>query len=236
MDNTYDLIIKAQKGDIEAMDQLVSGNTRLIYSVVKRYNIQGQDKEDLFQIGAIGFIKAVKNFNTELKLKLSTYAVPMISGEIKRYLRDNGPIKISRDLKALYMKYKIENEKYYKKYGKDAAISVIAAILNTDPEDIILAINANESLVSLDKAISNDNKNSVIEYLENPKANPENNIERLSLILAVNKLNDNDKKLIKLRYIDNKTQTETGNIIGLSQVSVSRMEKKVLKKIRDALC
>lgn len=235
MDDTYSLITKAQSGSIQAMDELISKNSRLIWSIVTKYKIYGQDKDDLYQIGTIGFMKAIKNFNINLNLKLSTYAVPMISGEIKRFLRDSGPIKISRDLKSIYMKYTVEKDKYYKANGKEADINTISNIINTDKETLILAINANESVVYLDKPIANDNQTPVIEQLENPKANPENNIDRLTLTMALDKLDDFDKKIIKLRYIDNKTQSETGSIVGMSQVSISRTEKKILKKIREAI-
>ncbi len=237
MDNeyTYKLINKAKLGDNKAMTMLINNNSGLIWSVVRRYINCGQDKDDLYQLGAMGFIKAVKNFNTELKLKLSTYAVPMISGEIKRYLRDNGPIKISRKLKMIYIKYGIEKEKYYKLYGKECDLKKLAEVIGVDAEELVLAINANESITSINKTIINSDgsETNIIEKIENPKLNPENNIERLNLSLILNKMESLDKKIIKLRYIENKTQTETGMIVGMSQVSVSRLEKKILKKIRE---
>lgn len=235
IENTYDLIKKAKLGDKVAMAALINENSGLIWSVVRRYLNCGQDKEDLYQLGAIGFIKAVKNFNLELNLKLSTYAVPMISGEIKRYLRDNGPIKISRSLKMIYIKYRLEKEKYYKQFGSECDINRLAEIVGVSPEELVLAINANESITSINKTIKNydGSETSIIEKIENPKLNPENNIERLNLHFILNKMESVDKKIIKLRYIDNKTQSETGKIMGMSQVSVSRLEKKILKKIRE---
>ncbi len=237
MNDTYNLIIKAQSGDMLSMNALVESNSRLIWAVVKKYSFYYQEKDDLFQIGSIGFIKAVKRFNTELNLKLSTYAVPMINGEIKKFLRDNGPIKISRDLKALYIKYNKAKEQYYKLNGYEGSIKVIAKILEVDAETLILAINANESIVSLDKTMNSDSfgEPSIMEKIENPKLNPENYIEKLNLIFAVNKLENQDKKIIKLRYIENKTQSETGRILGISQVGISRLEKKILKKIRKEI-
>lgn len=235
IEDTYTLIKKAKLGDNNAMTMLINNNSGLIWSVVRRYLNCGQDKDDLYQLGAMGFIKAIKNFNTELNLKLSTYAVPMISGEIKRYLRDNGPIKISRNLKMIYIKYRIEKEKYYKQYGRECDIKELAEIIGIDIEELVLAINANESITSINKTIKNSDgsETNIIEKIENPKLNPENNIERLNLSLILDKMESMDKKIIKLRYIENKTQAETGMIVGMSQVSVSRLEKKILKKIRE---
>lgn len=235
IEDTYTLIKKAQLGDNNAMTMLINNNIGLIWSVVRRYLNCGQDKDDLYQLGAMGFIKAIKNFNTELNLKLSTYAVPMISGEIKRYLRDNGPIKVSRNLKMIYIKYRIEKEKYYKQYGRECDIKKLAEIIGIDREELVLAINANESITSINNTIKNldGSETNIVEKIENPKLNPENNIERLNLSFILEKMESMDKKIIKLRYIENKTQAETGMIIGISQVSVSRLEKKILKKIRE---
>lgn len=236
MDNTYNLIKSAQEGNKEALNELIVSNERLIWSIVRRFNFYWNEKEDLFQIGSIGFIKAIKNFNIELNLKLSTYAVPMIYGEIKKYLRDNGPIKISRNLKTIYMKYKAYNTNYYVKYGRELSLNEISAKLEIDTETLILAINANESLISLDNDYKNDNNNrTLIEKIENPSINPENSIDKINLVQAINKLENTEQKLIKLRYIQSKTQTETGKILGMSQVNISRMEKKILKKIKESI-
>lgn len=235
MENSYDLIREAQEGSKQALNLLVANNVRLVWSVVNRFGCYYSEKEDLFQIGVIGFIKAVRNFDTELNLQLSTYAVPMICGEIKKYLRDNGPIKISRSLKTVYMKYKAYNMNYYLKHGKEPSLNEISKELNINTETLVLAINANESLVSLDSEITSDSgeNRALIEKIENPASNPENSIEKISLALAIEKLDTKEQQLIRLRYILNKTQAETGKILGMSQVSVSRSEKRVLKKIKE---
>lgn len=237
MDNTYELIIQAKNGSKNAMSKLIEENYGLIYSIAKRFFYCGYDREDLVQIGTMGFIKAVNNFDISLDLKLSTYAYTMISGEIKRFLRDNGPIKISRRLKMIYLKYKIEMERYYKEEGKECSINNMAEILDISSEELLMAINANESVTSIDKPINNNDgsQSGILEKIENPKINPENYIERLSLSMSINSLEADYKKIIKLRYFENKTQSETGKILGMSQVSVSRLEKKILKIIREKI-
>ncbi len=238
MNSTNNLIKKYKEGDKNALTLLIENNKGLVHSIINRYTHHNIEYEDLYQIGIMGLIKAIKNFDLNLNYRLSTYAVIMINGEIKQYFRNNGPIKVSRYLKSIYYQYLKEKDLYYKNKGSDCKLETIASKIGVSTENLILAINANESVMSLDKPIGDDSDNKVNYYekIENPKLNPENNIERLNLLIAIDSLQNTEKKVLKLRYILNKTQKETGEILNCSQVSVSRIEKKILNKIKEKIC
>ena len=221
---------KSNKKDIET---LVSENSALIWSIVKRFKNRGHELEDLYQIGTIGFIKAVQRFDKSYDVKLSTYAVPYIIGEIKIFLRDDGLIKVSRGLKEINYKIKILEEKYEKENRK-LTIEKIMKELEVSKEDVILAQNMNCNIESINEYYSDDKDTEKEERIITEKnENPENNIiQRIMLKDALKKLDEKEKNIILLRYFKEKTQTEVANMYGISQVQVSRIEKRILQKMR----
>ena len=234
MEQTIALIERSHQGDKEARDKLVEDNLGLVWNIVKRYTGRGYDAEDLFQIGSIGLIKAIDKFNTDYEVKLSTYAVPMISGEIKRFLRDDGMVKISRSIKENSWKVRKAREKLAQKLGREATIEEISVECKLTKDEIIMAADADMEIESIYKGnVSADGSEY---YLADKLADKEDAHEELVNHLLIEKLisdlNDQEKELIKLRYYESKTQTQVANVLHISQVQVSRMEKKVLCKMR----
>ena len=216
------------------LETLVSENSALIWSIVKRFKNRGYELDDLFQIGAIGFIKAVKRFDRSFDTKLSTYAVPYIIGEIKRFLRDDGMIKVSRGLKELNHKIKILEEKY-EKNNEIIQMDKIIKELKISKEDYILAQNINSSIESINEyCFDNSTKEKEEKIIVEKNENPENNIlQKIMIKDALKKLDEKEKNIILLRYFKEKTQSEVAKIYGISQVQVSRLEKKILQKMRE---
>lgn len=217
-------------GDSEAMNEIVNENVGLVWNIVKRFNNRGYEMDDLFQIGSIGLIKAVLRFDTNYNTKLSTYAVAMIIGEIKRFLRDDGIIKVSRSLKELAINI---NDVRIKNPNKDYTIEELAEILEVNKEDIVLALDACSAVESLDKTIS-DEQNSrtigeTIEYKYNEYDVLLNKMEVNSLLEV---LDEKEKKVILYRYYKEMKQADIANIFGTSQVQISRIEKRALEKMR----
>ena len=234
MEQTIALIERSHQGDKEARDKLVEDNLGLVWNIVKRYTGRGYDAEDLFQIGSIGLIKAIDKFNTDYEVKLSTYAVPMISGEIKRFLRDDGMVKISRSIKENSWKVRKAREKLAQKLGREATIEEISVECKLTKDEIIMAADADMEIESIYKGnVSADGSEY---YLADKLADKEDAHEELVNHLLIEKLisdlNDQEKELIKLRYYESKTQTQVAKVLHISQVQVSRMEKKVLCKMR----
>lgn len=216
------------------IETLVSENSGLIWSIVKRFKNRGYEIEDLYQIGVIGFIKAIKRFDYSYDVKLSTYAVPYIIGEIKIFLRDDGIIKVSRGLKELNYKIKLLEQKYEKDEEK-LTIEKVAKELKASKEDILLAQNMTRNVESINSYCSDDSETEKEEILlTNKNENQENDIvQKIILKDAIKKLDTKEKELIILRYFKEKTQMEIAKMYGISQVQVSRMEKKILQKMRD---
>ena len=216
------------------LETLVSENSALIWSIVKRFKNRGYELDDLFQIGAIGFIKAVKRFDLSYDTKLSTYAVPYIIGEIKIFLRDDGMIKVSRGLKELNYKIKLLEEKY-EKNNEEVSMDKIVKELKISKEDFILAQNINSSVESINEyCFTNSIKEKEEKIIIEKNENPENNIvQRIMIKDALKKLDEKEKNIILLRYFKEKTQSEVAKIYGISQVQVSRLEKKILQKMRE---
>ena len=233
---TNDLIKKSQAGDIEATDTLVNGNFPLIKAIVKTYLNKGVDYEDLYQIGCVGFLKAVKNFNPEFDVKFSTYAVPMISGEIKRFLRDDGDIKISRSIKTLSIKIKNYVEQVKNNGLKTPTIKEISEHFGAYEEDVIIAMDSNQQLISLQAKIDEDDPTSqnVLDKLIVDDKN-EDIIEKLILKEEISKLSDKEKQIIIMRYYRGKTQSEVAELLDISQVQVSRIESKIIKQLREKM-
>ena len=237
MDHTIALIQKSHEGDEKARAQLVEENTGLIWCIVKRFYGRGTEAEDLFQIGSIGLLKAIDKFDTSYEVKFSTYAVPMISGEIKRFLRDDGMIKVSRSLKELSYKAYLARERMQERLGKEPTIEELAAELGVEKEELAMAMEAGSEVESLHKTIyqSDGNEIQLMDKLAEKEEREEKVINHLLLVQLLKELGKEERQLLYLRYFANKTQTETGKKLGISQVQVSRMEKKVLKSLREKI-
>ncbi|MDE6357188.1 MAG: RNA polymerase sporulation sigma factor SigF [Eubacteriales bacterium] len=232
-----DLIKLAQNGDKEALETIVETNSGLIWSVVRRFLNRGYDAEDLFQIGSIGLLKCVKKFDTNYDVKFSTYAVPMIMGEIKRFLRDDGMIKISRPLKEMATKAKYIKDIITKEKNEEPTINEIAVALDVSVEDLLLALDADREVESLYSTVYQNDGKAVylIDKLELKGDNSESIVDSIVLKQVIENLEEREREIITLRYFQDKTQNQVAEIIGVSQVQISRIEKKVLSKIRAYL-
>lgn len=235
--DTLELIERSKQGDKAARDQVVTENIGLVWSIVRRFANRGHELEDLFQIGSIGLIKAIDKFDSTFEVKFSTYAVPMITGEIKRFLRDDGMIKVSRSLKEIAGKVRITKEVLENRLDREPTIEEISHELEIDVEDIIMALESNAEVESLYKTIYQGDGNAIylIDKLEQTKDENEIVIDRMALKEIMNSLEEKDRDLIHLRYFCEKTQTEIAKELGISQVQVSRLEKKILKTMRERM-
>lgn len=229
-------IEKAQSGDKKALEELIEENNGLIWSIVKRFYGRGHEPEDLYQIGCLGFIKSIKRFNTDFEVKLSTYAVPYMIGEIKRYIRDDGPVKVSRSIKDLGIKIRELQREKMNKQGREPKIQEIAKELKVDLEDVILAMEATNSVESIEgtKHINNkDGKSiSLLDTLSTENNEEESITNKLTIGQLIKDLKDREKEIILLRYYKEKTQAQVAKILGISQVQVSRLERKILENMR----
>lgn len=237
MEHTLALIARAHQGDKEARDTIFEENIGLIWSIVKRFQNRGVELEDLFQIGSIGLLKAVDKFDLSYDVKFSTYAVPMISGEIKRFLRDDGMIKVSRSLKEVCYKAYLAREKLEKELGRDPQIAEMAGEIGIPQEELMMALDSNVEIESLQKTIYQGEGNDIrlIDKLEEKKNRQEESLNRILLEEILGQLTVSKRRLIYMRYFQERTQTEIARELGVSQVQVSRMEKKILKRLRDKM-
>ena len=233
--DTLQLIERARNGDKEAREQVITENIPLVWSIVRRFAGRGQELQDLFQIGSIGLMKAIDKFDNGFDVKFSTYAVPMITGEIKRFLRDDGMIKVSRSLKETAGKVRIAQESLSKQLGREPTIEEISEELNIEAEDIAMAVSANSEVESLYKTIYQGDGSAIylIDKLELMSDEEEKLLNKIALQRVMDTLDGKDKELIELRYYMNWTQTDIAKKFGISQVQVSRLEKKILKKMRE---
>lgn len=231
------LFSKIMDGDKKAREQYIEGNLRLVLSVIKRFHTSQENVDDLFQIGCIGLIKAIDNFNAELGVKFSTYAVPMIQGEIRRFLRDSNPIRVSRSLKDTAYKAIYAREQMMKKNQKEPTISEIATEIGIPKEDLVYALDAIQSPMSLYEPIYTDGGDTlyVMDQISDKKNKEETWVENLSLSDAMKRLADREREIITLRFFEGKTQMEVSEIIGISQAQVSRLEKNALRIMRNYL-
>ena len=237
MDETAKLIQSAHEGDKFARDRLVSENMGLVWSIVRRFGGRGYDPEDLFQIGSIGLIKAIDKFDLSFDVKFSTYAVPMISGEIKRFLRDDGMIKVSRALKETAVKAKGVREALNLKLGREPTLNEIAGELGICVEELAAAMESGAEIESLQKTIYQGDGSSIhlMDKLEE-KSNPaEEVMNKMLLGRLLKELSPQERKIIIRRYYMEQTQTQIAKELGISQVQVSRMEKKILKSMREKI-
>ena len=237
MDHTIVLIQKSHEGDKEARARLVEENTGLVWCVVKRFYNRGVEMEDLFQIGTIGLLKAIDKYDLNYDVKFSTYAVPMITGEIKRFLRDDGMIKVSRSLKELSYKAYLCREKLQERFGREPSVTELAGELGVEPEELMAALDASSEVESLHKPIYQSDGQEVSLMDRLPwRAEPEEEIlDHLLLKELLGGLEKEERQLIYLRYFADRTQAQAGKELGISQVQVSRLEKKILKSMREQI-
>ncbi len=234
MDHTIALIKQAHDGDKEAREQLVEENVGLIWCVVKRFYGRGTDTEDLFQIGSIGLLKAIDKFDLSYNVKFSTYAIPMISGEIKRFLRDDGMIMVSRSLKELSYRIFQVREELSNQYGRDPTLEELSGILQIEKEEIVQAMEAVSEVESIYKPIHQGEGNEIrlMDKLEEEEHPEEKILNHMMLKQLLETLNKDERRLIYLRYFQNQTQSEVGKMLGISQVQVSRLEKRIIENLR----
>ena len=241
-DEKRSLLLKAREGDGAARQQLIDGNLRLVLSIIQRFAGRGEDADDLFQVGCIGLIKAVDNFNTELDVKFSTYAVPMIIGEVRRYLRDNNSIRVSRSLRDIAYKALQTKEKLSGSLGHEPTLDDIVKSLSSqgfefEKQKVADALEAIAQPVSLFEPVFGEGEDSVfvLDQIGDENSNDEKWLENISLGEAIENLGEREKKIIAMRFFAGKTQMEIADEIGISQAQVSRLEKGALQRIKDRM-
>ncbi|MBQ9773815.1 MAG: RNA polymerase sporulation sigma factor SigG [Clostridia bacterium] len=233
----HTLLLRVREGDEEARQELINGNLRLVLSIIQRFSGRRENPDDLFQVGCIGLVKAVDNFNTDLDVKFSTYAVPMIIGEIRRYLRDNNAIRISRSVRDLAYRALQAREELIAQKESEPSVDEIAARLGEPRKAVLHAMEAIAEPISLYEPVFNDNGDALylMDQLSDSSTGDEVWLENIVLREAMNRLNEREKKIIHLRFYKNKTQMEIADEIGISQAQVSRLEKGALEKMRKQL-
>lgn len=234
MDETMKLIEMAHNGDKAARERLVMDNVGLVWSIVRRFTGRGCETEDLFQIGSIGLIKAIDKFDTAYEVRFSTYAVPMIAGEIKRFLRDDGMIKVSRSLKELSYKLFQAREEMTAKLGREPTLEELSQELKVEKEEIVQAMEAGGEVESIYKPIHQKEGSEIrlMDKLEEKERQEEKILDNMLLQQLLATLDKEERRLIYLRYFQNQTQSAVGKKLGISQVQVSRMEKKIMEALR----
>ena len=232
-----ELFARIQKGDKKAREKFIKGNLRLVLSIIQRFSSSGENIDDLFQIGCIGLMKAIDHFDVTLNVKFSTYAVPMIIGEIRRYLRDNNSIRVSRSIRDTAYKAIYTKELMMKDNDKEPTVEEIAAKLELAPEDIVFALDAIQSRVSLYEPVYAESGDTlyIMDQISDKKNKEDNWIEEISLKAAIDHLSDREHKIINMRYFEGKTQMEVAEEINISQAQVSRLEKKALRSMKNYL-
>ncbi len=229
-----ELMKKIKSGDEEAREEFIKGNLRLVLSVIQRFNNRGESPDDVFQIGCIGLIKAIDNFDVSQNVQFSTYAVPMIIGEVRRYLRDNNSIRVSRSLRDLAYKAMQFKEKYIKENNKEPTIEQIAKELGVEKEELAFSFDAIQDPISLQEPVYNDGAESiyVMDQVKDSKNTDELWAENMTMMQAMERLNDKERNIIVRRYFDGRTQMEVADEIGISQAQVSRLEKSAIDHIK----
>lgn len=233
------LIEKSHHGDKKARERLVEENMGLVWSIVKRFSGRGTDMEDLFQIGAMGLIKAIDKFDTSFEVRFSTYAVPMIAGEIKRFLRDDGIVKVSRTLKENCWKIRKETEQFRQQEGRDPTMEELSRLTGLEREEIAMALESAAEVESIYKTIPQKDGSEIclLDRMEsqNQREGMQALLNRVVLEQLLSELPDTERRLIIMRYLQDKTQSEVARVLGVSQVQVSRLEKRILKQMREKL-
>lgn len=230
--DTMELIKKAQSGDMQARERLVASNIALVKSLVRRYMNRGVEYDDLLQIGSLGLVKAVLGFKAEYGSRFSTYAVPLILGELKRYMRDDGMIKVSRSVKETYIKIKNERERLCRELGHEPGVKDIARALDISEDEVLTALESARAPISLEQPLSdNSDSDTILEHIPGRETGAEL-IDIMLLKQYIGELEGNERKVILLRYFKSMTQSRIADMLGISQVQVSRIESRVLKKLR----
>jgi len=232
-----ELFNRIHAGDMSAREEFVKGNLRLVLSVIQRFSKRGEHVDDLFQVGCIGLIKAIDNFDLSQNVKFSTYAVPMIIGEIRRYLRDNNSIRVSRSLRDIAYKALQARDQLISKNSKEPTITEIAEVLGLPKEEVVFALDAIQDPISLFEPIYHDSGDAiyVMDQVSDQKSEDETWLEEIALREAIRKLNDREKLILNLRFYEGKTQMEVAEEIGISQAQVSRLEKTALRHMRKLI-
>ena len=236
-DETQALLLRAKQGDMKAREELIAGNLRLVLSVIQRFANRGENADDLFQVGCIGLIKAIDNFNTDLDVRFSTYGVPMIVGEIRRYLRDNSTMRVSRAMRDTAYKVLQAKEAYMAEHQREPTVDEIARMLELKREEGVFALDAIVDPVSLYEPVYSDSGDTicVMDQVRDSKNTDENWLEQIALREAIAKLSDREKRILSLRFFQGKTQMEVSTEVGISQAQVSRLEKNALRQIKKDL-
>ena len=236
-DETQALLLRAKQGDMKAREELIAGNLRLVLSVIQRFANRGENADDLFQVGCIGLIKAIDNFNTDLDVRFSTYGVPMIVGEIRRYLRDNSTMRVSRAMRDTAYKVLQAKEAYMAEHQREPTVDEIARMLDLKREEVVFALDAIVDPVSLYEPVYSDSGDTicVMDQVRDSKNTDENWLEQIALREAIAKLSDREKRILSLRFFQGKTQMEVSTEVGISQAQVSRLEKNALRQIKKDL-
>ncbi len=237
MDETMNLIDRAHQGDKEARDRLVLDNMGLIWSIVRRFAGRGHDLEDLFQIGSIGLMKAIDKFDLSYEVRFSTYAVPMIAGEVKRFLRDDGMIKVSRSLKEMAIKARAARESLTCALGREPTVEEIAKEMGVSKEEVAASMEAGAEVESLYKTIQKEDENGLclMDKIEDENQDQERLLNHMVLKELIQGLEEKEREIILRRYFENQTQTEIAKALNISQVQVSRLEKRILKQMRERM-
>ena len=231
------LFLEARQGSEEARQKLIQGNLRLVLSVIKKFDSRGENPDDLFQVGCVGLIKGIDNFNVDLDVFPSTYQVPMIVGEIRRYLRDNSAGRVSRSMRDTAYKVLQAKEQYIAKHQREPSVDEIAKILDLKREDVVFALDAIVDPVSLYEPVYSDGGDTicVMDQVRDQKNTDENWLEQIALKEAMDRLSDREKRILNLRFFEGKTQMEVSARIGISQAQISRLEKNAIQKIKRDL-
>lgn len=235
-EETARLVELAKKGDESAKEKLINGNFPLIKSIVRSYQNKGVEYDDLYQIGCVGFLKAINNFDSKFEVKFSTYAVPMIAGEIKRFLRDDGNIKVSRAIKSLWLKIRIYLDEVNKTNAPTPTIEELAKKFEVEPEDVVFAMDSSQQLLSLNNQVDESgNSNQILLDKLPAEDKSEQLLDKILLKDAISKLPQREKKILLYRYFRGKTQSEVAEIMGVSQVQISRIESKIIETLKSKI-
>ena len=236
-EETMELLRRTKQGDMAAREELISGNLRLVLSVIQKFANRGENLDDLFQVGCIGLIKAIDNFNIDLDVRFSTYGVPMIIGEIRRYLRDNSSMRVSRSMRDTAYKVLQAKEAFLAEHQREPSVEEIADRLDLKREDVVFALDAIVDPVSLYEPVYSDGGDTicVMDQVRDQKNTDENWLEQIALREAMEHLSDREKTILRLRFFEGKTQMEVSAHIGISQAQISRLEKNAIQKIKQEL-
>ena len=231
-----ELLKKSRQGDKQAREELISGNLRLVLSVVQKFSNRGENPDDLFQVGCIGLMKAIDNFNPELDVRFSTYGVPMIVGEIRRFLRDNNAIRVSRSMRDMAYRAMQAKENFIHEFGREPTIEEIAKKLDCKKEEVVLALESVVDPVTLYEPVYSDGGDTIFVMDQVGDSNDDRDwLEEISLRDAIRSLGEREKKILTLRFLAGRTQTEVAQEIGISQAQVSRLEKSALERIKGQM-